>query len=98
VRDGALRNAQGEAMVLEYMDSNEGGVRVVTPWMRSLEKLGITLRFRAVDFALYQQRLQKFDFDITSMAFQGTHNPGQELPTCSAARRQTPRIRAISPA
>jgi microcin C transport system substrate-binding protein len=79
VRDGALRNAQGEAMVLEYMDSNEGGVRVVTPWMRSLEKLGITLRFRAVDFALYQQRLQKFDFDITSMAFQGTHNPGQEF-------------------
>ena len=53
VRDGALRNAQGEAMVLEYMDSNEGGVRVVTPWMRSLEKLGITLRFRAADFALY---------------------------------------------
>jgi microcin C transport system substrate-binding protein len=79
VRDGALRNAQGQAMALEYMDSNEGGVRVVTPWMRSLEKLGISLRFRAVDFALYQQRLQKFDFDITSMAFQGTHNPGQEF-------------------
>jgi microcin C transport system substrate-binding protein len=47
--------------------------------MRSLEKLGITLRFRSVDFALYQQRLQKFDFDITSMAYQGTHNPGQEF-------------------
>jgi microcin C transport system substrate-binding protein len=79
VRDGALRNAKGQAMVLEYMDSNEGGVRTITPWMRSLEKLGITLRFRSVDFALYQQRLQKFDFDITSMAFQGTHNPGQEF-------------------
>jgi microcin C transport system substrate-binding protein len=79
VRDGALRNAQGQAMVLEYMDSNEGGVRVVTPWMRSLEKLGIQLRFRAVDFALYQQRLQKFDFDITSIAYQGTNNPGQEF-------------------
>ncbi|MDD2546770.1 MAG: extracellular solute-binding protein [Burkholderiaceae bacterium] len=79
VRGGALRNAQGQALVLEYMDSNEGGVRVVTPWMRSLEKLGIQLRFRAVDFALYQQRLQKFDFDITSMAYQGTHNPGQEF-------------------
>ena len=79
VKDGALRNAKGEPMVLEYMDSNEGGVRTITPWMRSLEKLGITLRFRSVDFALYQQRLQKFDFDITSMAFQGTHNPGQEF-------------------
>lgn len=77
-RDGALHNAQGEAMVLEYMDSNEGGARVVTPWVRNLEKLGIALRFRPVDFALYQQRLQKFDFDITSLAFAGTHNPGQE--------------------
>jgi len=79
VRDGALRNAKGDAMVLEYMDSNEGGVRTITPWMRNLEKIGITLRFRTVDFALYQQRLQKFDFDITSIAYQGTNNPGQEF-------------------
>ena len=77
-RDGALRNPQGQAMELEYLDSNEGGARVVTPWIRNLEKLGISLRFRPVDFALYQQRLQKFEFDITSMAYGGTHNPGQE--------------------
>ena len=78
VRDGALRNARGEAMVIEYLDSNEGGARVVTPWARNLEKLGIKLSFRPVDFALYQQRLQKFEFDITSLAYGGTHNPGQE--------------------
>jgi len=79
VQDGVLRNARGQALVLEYMDSNEGGVRTVAPWMRNLEKLGITLRFRSVDFALYQQRLQKFDFDITSIAYGGTNNPGQEF-------------------
>jgi microcin C transport system substrate-binding protein len=78
VRDGALRNARGEAMVIEYLDSNEGGARVVTPWARNLEKLGVQLKFRPVDFALYQQRLQKFEFDITSLAYGGTHNPGQE--------------------
>jgi len=77
-QDGALRNAQGQAFELTYLDSNEGGVKTVSPWMRNLEKLGITLKFRSVDFALYQQRLQKFDFDITSFAFPGTHNPGQE--------------------
>ena len=78
VRNGALRNAQGQPFVLEYLDSNEGGARVVAPWMRNLEKLGISLRFRPVDFALYQQRLQKFDFDITTIAYQGSANPGQE--------------------
>ncbi len=79
IQDGKLRNARGEAMVLEYLDSNETGARVVSPWARNLEKLGIELSFRPVDFALYQQRLQKFEFDITSIAFQGTHNPGQEF-------------------
>jgi microcin C transport system substrate-binding protein len=78
-RDGALRNAKGEPMELEYLDSKEGGVRTVSPWARNLEKLGITLKFASVDFALYQQRLDKFEFDITTINFPGTHNPGQQL-------------------
>ena len=79
VQGGVLKNKQGQPFVIEYLDSNESGARVVTPWARNLEKLGIELRFHPVDFALYQQRLQKFDFDITSLAYQGTHNPGQEF-------------------
>ena len=79
VRDGKLRNAKGEPMVLEYLDSNEGGVRTISPWMRALQKIGIQLNFRQADFALYQQRLQKFDFDIVSIAYPGTNNPGQEF-------------------
>jgi microcin C transport system substrate-binding protein len=78
VQEGVLRNARGEPMVLEYLDSNEAGARVVMPWARNLEKLGIRLVYRAVDFALFQQRLREFDFDIMTIAFQGTHNPGSE--------------------
>jgi microcin C transport system substrate-binding protein len=78
VRDGVLQNQEGDVFEVEYLDSNEGGARVVSPWIRNLEKLGIKLNFRPVDFALYQQRLQKFEFDITSLAYGGTHNPGQE--------------------
>ena len=78
LHDGKLRNAQGKALEIEYLDSNEGSARVLTPWARNLEKLGVTLNFRPVDFALYQQRLQKFEFDLTSLAYGGTHNPGQE--------------------
>jgi microcin C transport system substrate-binding protein len=79
VKDGALRNQKGEAMVIEYLDSNEGGARVVSPWARNLEKLGIEFNHRAVDFALYQQRLNRFEFDITTLAYAGTNNPGQEF-------------------
>ncbi len=41
---------EGQAMVLEDMDSSEGGVRTVTPGCANLEKLGITL-ISSVDFA-----------------------------------------------
>jgi microcin C transport system substrate-binding protein len=78
-RDGALRNAKNQVLELEMLDSNEGSTRVVTPWARNLEKIGVKLNFRAADFSLYQQRLQKFDFDITSLAYGGTNNPGQEF-------------------
>lgn len=78
VKDGALRNAEGKPMVLEYLDSAEVGARVVAPWTRNLEKLGVQLRFRPVDFALYQQRLRTFDYDIISLAYGGTSTPGAE--------------------
>ncbi len=78
IQDGVLRNAQGQPFIIEYLDSNEAGARVVTPWARNLEKIGIELKYRAVDFALYQQRLQRFEFDISSIAYGGTHSPGQQ--------------------
>jgi len=86
-RDGALRNAQGEPMVLEYVDSKEAGARTVTPWIRNLEKLGITLRFSSVDFALYLQRMDKFDFDIITLNYSGTYNPGQEMQELFGSQR-----------
>jgi microcin C transport system substrate-binding protein len=78
-RDGALRNSKNEVLELEMLDSNEGGARVVSPWARNLEKIGVKLNFRTADFSLYQQRLQKFDFDIVSLAYGGSNNPGQEF-------------------
>lgn len=75
---GQLRNAQGQPLVLEYLTSGEGGIRSVSPWIRNLEKLGITLEYRSVDYAVYVQRLRNFDYDLTSLNFMGTHNPGQE--------------------
>jgi microcin C transport system substrate-binding protein len=78
VKDGVLRNAQGWPMVIEYIDSQESKGATLSSWQRNLAKLGIELKLRATDFALYQQRLQKFDYDMASLAFPGTNNPGSE--------------------
>jgi microcin C transport system substrate-binding protein len=78
VQNGVLRNAQGMAMVIDYLDSQESRGATLSSWQRNLAKLGIELNLRAVDFALYQQRLAKFDYDMISLAFQGTSSPGAE--------------------
>jgi microcin C transport system substrate-binding protein len=45
---------------------------------RATWKNWVQLRFRPVDLRAVPAALQKFEFDITSLAYQGTHNPGQE--------------------
>ena len=76
LRDGSLRNAKGEALTLELMDSTEGrSATTLASWQRALEKLGIRLIFRKVDFALYQERLDSFSFEMVGISFPGTHFP-----------------------
>ena len=78
-RDGALRNAQGEPFTLEYLNDQPSTVRVTAPLQKALEKLGITLTIRTVDFSLAQQRMDNFEFEMTSRRIPGTLSPGVEL-------------------
>ena len=78
-RDGALRNAKGEPLTIEMLDTNEGkAASMLASWQRALEKLGIALTLRSVDFALYQERLDAFSFEMVSIAYPGTHFPGSD--------------------
>jgi peptide/nickel transport system substrate-binding protein/microcin C transport system substrate-binding protein len=65
--DGVLRNAKGEPFVFEYLSPEEGAARNVAGWIKNLQKLGITMRIRVVDFALYTKRLDVFDFDMVAI-------------------------------
>jgi peptide/nickel transport system substrate-binding protein/microcin C transport system substrate-binding protein len=64
--DGRLRNAKGEPFEFEYMVPGEG--RRMPEWEGNLEKLGIKLKIRDVDFALYRRRLEEYDFDTVTIA------------------------------
>ena len=78
-RDGALRNARGEPFVFEWLDDGGSMGRVFAVYERNLAKLGITVKTRQVDYALYQRRLDDFDFDLISLRFGDTQSPGIEL-------------------
>jgi microcin C transport system substrate-binding protein len=78
-RDGALRNASGQAFSIEFLDSSGSMGRVVTPFAKNLEKLGIQVKYKVIDFALLQKRMDVFDFDIISSRTVGSESPGTEL-------------------
>lgn len=78
-RDGALRNARGEPFVFEWLDDGGSMGRVFAVYERNLAKLGIAVKTRQVDYALYQRRLDDFDFDLISLRFGDTQSPGIEL-------------------
>lgn len=78
-RDGALRNDKGEPFVFEWLDDGGSMSRVFAVFERNLNKLGITVKSRQVDYALYQRRLDEFDFDLISLRFGDTQSPGIEL-------------------
>jgi microcin C transport system substrate-binding protein len=78
-RDGALRDANGTPMSIEVLDDQPGMDRLLLPYMQALNMLGIEAHLREVDSALYQQRLDSFDFDMTTGGYPPVTVPGVEL-------------------
>jgi microcin C transport system substrate-binding protein len=81
-REGALRNDKGEAFTLEFLDSSasSGSMgRVVTPYEKNLAKLGFQVKYKVVDLAVLQKRMDVFDFEIISNRILGSEAPGTEL-------------------
>jgi microcin C transport system substrate-binding protein len=74
--DNVLRNAQGEPFEVEYLaPSGQDTDRRMNPWRRNLEKLGMTIRDRRVDFALFSRRLEEYDLDMITIV-----EPAFQLP------------------
>lgn len=78
-RDGALRDAEGNPFHFDIMLVQKGFERIVAPYARNLGKLGIEVSYRTVDPALYQRRLDTYDFDMVVSGFGQSQSPGNEL-------------------
>jgi microcin C transport system substrate-binding protein len=78
-RDGALRNAKGEPFTFEILDDQSALSRIISVYVRNLQKLGIRVNQRTADYALVQKRMEEFDFDMTSIRFPDVTSPGNEM-------------------
>jgi microcin C transport system substrate-binding protein len=52
--------------------------RIVLPFTKNLERLGIEATVRTVDTAQYQNRIDKFDFDVMVASWAQSLSPGNE--------------------
>lgn len=68
----------GQQLLFEVMLVSPSWERIVLPYGRNLEKLGVDLTVRTVDTSQYRQRLDSYDFDMIVMTFPQSQSPGNE--------------------
>ncbi|WLE97033.1 MAG: extracellular solute-binding protein [Candidatus Electrothrix communis] len=79
IKDGVLTSADGkQPFEFEILLVSPSFERVMAPYVKNLEKLGIKANYRTIDAALYSDRLKNFDFDMTVTVFGQSQSPGNE--------------------
>ncbi len=76
--DKRLVNTQGQPFEFEILLVQPEFDRICLPFIESLKRLGITARIRVVDSAQYENRVEKFDYDVTVSSFGQSLSPGNE--------------------
>jgi microcin C transport system substrate-binding protein len=77
-KNGVLTNAAGVELTAEFLLVQPDFERIVLPYVKELEKLGIKATVRTIDSQQYQRRHDAFDFDIIVQSFRQSLSPGNE--------------------
>ena len=78
LEEGKLVDRNGKQFEFEILLVQKEFERVVSPFIRNLERLGITASIRIVDVSQYINRLRQFDFDMVVYGFGQSSSPGNE--------------------
>ncbi|WP_417580462.1 extracellular solute-binding protein [Nitrincola sp.] len=75
---GVLRNEQGQPFRFEILIFQNNLERLISPFIRNLERMGIQVSIRVVDISQYINRLRDYDFDMVVGSFAQSNSPGNE--------------------
>lgn len=78
VQNGVLRNERGEIFSFDILLDSPSFERVMAPYVKNLQRLGMRVTYRQIDAALYMRRLNNFDFDMVVTVFGQSQSPGNE--------------------
>lgn len=77
--DGMVRNASGETLEIEFLNSSPLFDRIINPYVENLQAIGVDARLNRVDNAQFSQRERDYDFDIITDHFAMGYEPGSGL-------------------
>jgi len=78
VTSGKLFGPDGKSFAFEVLLADPSFERIVLPWARNLERLGIAATVRVVDPSQYQRRSDDYDFDVVVASWGQSQSPGNE--------------------
>jgi microcin C transport system substrate-binding protein len=79
IKNGVLTDTKtGRPLTVEFLLVSPLFERIVQPYLRNLERLGIKGTIRMVDSAQYSRRLNGFDYDVVVGNFAQSDSPGNE--------------------
>ena len=86
-RDGDnLLLPDGKPFEIEFLDFDNALEPHTAPFIRNLNLLGITARYRVVDPAQYKERTDNFDYDIVTSRFGLGLTPGEAMRAFSGSQ------------
>jgi microcin C transport system substrate-binding protein len=78
LRGGSLVDAAGDPFEIEFLVESSSLERIIQPYIRDLEKLGIRGSIRLVDATQYTARVRNHDFDVFLYSIINSLSPGNE--------------------
>ncbi len=79
IKDSKRVNGKGEILDIEFLIFEPTFERVIGPYVKNLQAIGVQASIRRVDAAQYERRVKSFDFDITTQRYVMRLTPGVEL-------------------
>jgi microcin C transport system substrate-binding protein len=79
VKNNQLTNTKtGKVFEFEFLIASKDFERIVLPFIKNLQKLGIKASIRVVDTSQYINRRRAFDFDVMVSSIGQSNSPGNE--------------------
>jgi microcin C transport system substrate-binding protein len=73
-----VNDQTGQPFAFEILLNDPQMERIVLPFAKNLERMGIAARVRTVDTAQYEKRMETFDYDMAVVVFGQSLSPGNE--------------------